>query len=235
MERLGNKKGNEYFEAGLPSLSPEKRSKPKEGDSPVLKAKYIKDKYQHKLFTPDNLEELLTTPIPASQLTTEEPSQEVLSILQRSKEHSEKTDLEKLLLEKFDQYQEEIRQEKERRKREVWNRERIAEVKQQTTELSRLNIMKSILDKNRNRGREKDERISEQRKKDLEERRERLERRKERLAESERRRWESVRRAAQKEADKDREKKLLLGRDVGENPYSNGSGTKSMNSAWGTG
>jgi hypothetical protein len=224
MERRGNKKGNEYFEAGLPSLSPEKRSKPKQDDSPLVKEKYIKDKYQHKLFTPENLEELLADPVLPSQISSEEPSKEVLTILRRSKSNSERTALEELLLEKYERYQEEIQQEKERRKREVWNRERIAEVKQQTTELARLNVMKSILDKKKMQGREKDEKIFEERKKDLDERRERLEKRKERLAESERRRWETVRRAAQREAEKEREKKLLLGRDVGDNPYSSSRG-----------
>jgi NACalpha-BTF3-like transcription factor len=226
MERRGNKKGNEYYEAALPAISPDKRSKPQDQDSPLVKEKYIKEKYQLKLFTAENLEELLAVPSPQSGSSDDPPvvSQDVFDILDKAKEHSEEmTDLEKLLQDRFDEYEAAMKEQKERRKREAWNREQIALVKEQAKELSRLNAVKAILERSKAIGNERGEKVIEERRRDLEERRERIERRKERLAESEKRRWEAVRRAAQRDRDKELAKKSLLGRDVGENPYSRGT------------
>jgi hypothetical protein len=223
MERRGNKKGNEYYEAALPAIAPDRRSKPQDQDSPLVKEKYIKEKYQLKLFTPDNLDELLALPSPSQSASSDDSppviSQDIFHILNKSKEHSEEemTDLEKLLQDRFDDYQIALKEQKERKKREFWNREQIALVREQTSELTKLNAMKNILDRHRSQGNEKNERLSEERRKrEMEERNEKIEKRKERLIESEKRRWEAVQRAAQRE----QEKKILLGRDVAENPYS---------------
>ena len=143
-------------------------------------------------------------------------SQDALDIIISSKLHREKTDLEILLLDKYNQYEEEIKLEKERKKQEELNRERIQAVKRQTNELLRLNIIKNIINRKKEKESEINEKLVEERNKLLQERREKIEQRKERFAESEKRRWEATRRAAERE----REKSKKLGRPVTENPYS---------------
>lgn len=221
MEKQGNKLSNDFYEA----ISPERVKKPKESDSPSLKANYIKQKYDDKLFTPDTIETLsqsqslpllsLKNNSSIDESTTPKLSQDALDLVNSSKTKKEKTDLEILLLEKYNQYEEDIKLQREKLKRERLNRERIEEIKKQTDELYRLNIIRNIIDKKKEKEHELNEKLVEERNKLLQERRDKLERRKERLAESEKRRWEAVRRAAERE----REKQRQLGRSVSVNPY----------------
>lgn len=222
MEKQGNKLCNNYYEA---ALSPEHVKKPKENDSPKIKANYIKQKYEDKLFTPNNIEtlsqsqSLQLSPLKNNSIDESKLprlSDDALDLVNSSKLKKEKTDLEILLLEKYNQYEEDVKLQREVLKREQLNRERIQEVKQQTDELYRLNIIKNIIDRKKVQQNELNEKLVEERNKNIQERRDKLERRKERLAESEKRRWEAVRRAAERE----REKTRKLGRPVEDNPYS---------------